>query len=373
MLRDGVFSPELSVLPATLPTGVFLGPLSRLPAAASSAVAAAVAAAAASTSEVAAAPRGSAGVLPALSAACCADAVAVLLPAGASLPQPVHVIHLATGAAADTHGAQGTPFSAPRLLIHLGAGAEATVVEEYAVVGGGGGGGTAAVASVADVVLEERASLRHAYVAACAGGGAQLGCARVAQAARSAYALTHVSLAARGLARHDVAIAQLGPETRTEQRAFLLVGADGCGDYHSALALAHPGGVAQQLHKCIAAAPTARGVFDGGVRVGRAAQRTDAQQLSRNLLLAPRATAHAKPNLQIVADDVVCTHGCTVSDLDEESLFYFQARGIDAAAARDALVASFGAEVVDKLPAPALAARVRGAVRDALEQAARTV
>ncbi len=65
-------------------------------------------------------------------------------------------------------------------------------------------------------------------------------------------------------------------------------------------------------------------MFDGNVRVERAAQKTDAQQLSRNLLLVPRATVNVKPNLQIVADDVKCTHGAAISDLEEEQLFYLQ-------------------------------------------------
>ena len=72
------------------------------------------------------------------------------------------------------------------------------------------------------------------------------------------------------------------------------------------------------------AAGTGRGVFDGSVRVEREAQKTDAGQLSRNLLLVPRATVNVKPNLQIVADDVKCTHGCAVSDLEEDQLFYFR-------------------------------------------------
>ena len=59
-------------------------------------------------------------------------------------------------------------------------------------------------------------------------------------------------------------------------------------------------------------------------QVNKMAQKTDAQQMSRNLLLCPRATVNVKPNLQIIADDVKCTHGCTVSDLEEEELFYFQ-------------------------------------------------
>ncbi len=76
--------------------------------------------------------------------------------------------------------------------------------------------------------------------------------------------------------------------------------------------------------RCIVAASSGKGVFDGNVRVERLAQKTDAQQLSRNLLLAPRATVNVKPNLQIVADDVKCTHGCAVSDLEEDQLFYFR-------------------------------------------------
>lgn len=68
----------------------------------------------------------------------------------------------------------------------------------------------------------------------------------------------------------------------------------------------------------------ARGVFDGNVRVNRGAQKTDAGQVSRNLLLGPRATVNVKPNLQIVADDVRCTHGAAISDLEEDQLFYLR-------------------------------------------------
>ena len=78
------------------------------------------------------------------------------------------------------------------------------------------------------------------------------------------------------------------------------------------------------LCRCIVSAASGRGVFDGNVRVGQAAQKTDAQQLSRNLLLVPRATVNVKPNLQIIADDVKCSHGCAVSDLEEDQMFYFR-------------------------------------------------
>ena len=101
----------------------------------------------------------------------------------------------------------------------------------------------------------------------------------------------------------------------------------------------------------------------------RQAQKTDAMQLSRNLLLVPKATVNVKPNLQIVADDVKCTHGCAVSDLSAEEMFYFQSRGIDASAARQSLVFSFGAEVVQKLRYKELVARMQVIVNSKLSGA----
>ena len=98
------------------------------------------------------------------------------------------------------------------------------------------------------------------------------------------------------------------------------------------------------------------------MQVNKLAQLTDAGQLSRNLLLAPKATVNVKPNLQIIADDVKCTHGCAVSDLSANELFYFQSRGIDAATARKSLVISFGAEVVQQLRHKELVERTQEAV-----------
>ena len=102
--------------------------------------------------------------------------------------------------------------------------------------------------------------------------------------------------------------------------------------------------------------------------MNRYAQRTNAGQISRNLLLVPKATVNVKPNLQIVADDVVCTHGCTVSDLEEEALFYIQSRGLSPTTARSLLVAGFGLEIASKLTGKELRVRVEKAVRDALDQ-----
>jgi Fe-S cluster assembly protein SufD len=101
-------------------------------------------------------------------------------------------------------------------------------------------------------------------------------------------------------------------------------------------------------------------------QVNKAAQRTDAGQLSRNLLLETKATVNVKPNLQIIADDVKCTHGCAVSDLSEDEMFYFRARGIDATVARQALVYSFGSEIVQKFEHKELVDRIKSIISSKL-------
>lgn len=104
----------------------------------------------------------------------------------------------------------------------------------------------------------------------------------------------------------------------------------------------------------------------------RYAQQTDGGQLTRSLLLAPRATVNVKPNLQIIADDVKCSHGCAISDLEESQLFYFQARGIDVEAARKALLFSFGAEVIERLPYNWMKGNVENRIRELLDPTTNT-
>ena len=211
-----------------------------------------------------------------------------------------------------------------------------------------GSNGSHASFSVAEIELDDTASLTHKFVELDGNNAINIKSTLVSQGKESTYSLTEVRLGGE-LTRHDVGIVQLGERTNTEMKHFLLAGEGQTHDLHTKLKLDHPEGTANQVHKCIAVSDSSKGVFDGNVKVNRLAQRTDAGQLSRNLLLAPRATVNVKPNLQIVADDVKCTHGCAVSDLEADQLFYLQTRGIDPASARKMLVYSFGGEVMQKL------------------------
>eukprot|EP00884_Botryococcus_braunii_P009970 jgi/Botrbrau1/18975/Bobra.0100s0012.1 len=343
---DGLIDTKASNL-GGVPEGTYIGPLSGAPEAVL-----------AETLGRQARVRGSPFAL--VNGATASDAVAVVLPAGAILTATIHILYVSTSAGTTSEGQR---VSSPRALIVLGKEAEAKVLEEF--ITADGSPGPFFCNAVTEIYLGEGSNLRHGYVELEGEGALHMKATLVEQATRSSYAMTEARLGG-SLSRQDISILQEGEETNTEMSSFLLAGREQLHDLHSKLRLCHPQGIANQIHKCIVAAPTGRGVFDGNVKVERFAQQTDAQQLSRNLLLAPQATVNVKPNLQIIADDVKCTHGCAVSDLEEDQLFYFQARGIDAAAARKTLVYSFGKEVVNKLPWVPVRDRIQAAVNTTL-------
>jgi Fe-S cluster assembly protein SufD len=113
--------------------------------------------------------------------------------------------------------------------------------------------------------------------------------------------------------------------------------------------LQHPHSTIDQLCKNIVS-DRARAVFDGRIVVAQLAQQTRADQLNRNLLLSPQARVNTKPQLEIVADDVKCSHGATVSQLEEDELFYLQSRGLDRQLGMSLLVDAFAAEILATLP-----------------------
>ena len=173
----------------------------------------------------------------------------------------------------------------------------------------------------------------------------------VRQQPGSAYALTS-AVAGWGLSRLEPRVLQEAGTARSTLRSLQRVNGEQRADQHSLVHLAGPDGHVEQLHKAIADG-AGRSVFDGAVQVPRAAQRTEASQLSRGLLLSDRARIDSKPQLEIVADDVRCTHGATVTRLQQEELFYLRSRGIDAAAAGRLLLRGFCSEVLESLPAAA--------------------
>jgi Fe-S cluster assembly protein SufD len=173
----------------------------------------------------------------------------------------------------------------------------------------------------------------------------------VRQQPGSTYGLTS-AVAGWGLSRLEPRLLQESGAASSTLRSLQRVDGEQRADQHSLVHLAGPDGRVEQLHKVIADG-AGRSVFDGAVQVPRSAQRTEAAQLSRGLLLSDRARIDSKPQLEIVADDVRCTHGATVTRLQQEELFYLRSRGIDSAAAGRLLLRGFCSEVLESLPAAA--------------------
>ena len=206
---------------------------------------------------------------------------------------------------------------------------------------------------VVEAQLGRQARLQHGLLACGHGEGALLAHLAVRQEPGSVFTLTSAT-AGWGLLRFEPRVQQGDGQALTTLRGLQLVQGHQNADTHSQVSFEGPEGRLDQLHKVVAG-DAARSVFNGAVRVPRAAQRTDASQLSRSLLLSERARVDTKPELEIVADDVRCSHGATVSQLQLDELFYLQSRGIGAEQAAALLLRGYCEEILLGLPAAAAA------------------
>ncbi|CAL0311622.1 unnamed protein product [Lupinus luteus] len=290
------------------------------------------------------------------------DVTVVYVPEGCRVENPIHFGYFSVEGSSE--GSDETYVSNPRVVVVVEKGGELEIIEEFS--GTQGSGECYWTNCALEVAIGEGAKLRHSYIQNESSAAAHIKWTSVRQESSSTYELTEVSTGGK-LGRHNLHIQQLGPDTVTELSTLHLSVAAQTLDLHSQLVLDHPRGYSRQLHKCIVAHSMGQAVFDGNVKVNRYAQQTDAGQLSRSLLLEPRATVNLKPNLQIVADDVKCSHGAAISDLEETQLLYFQARGIDPKTARRVLTFAFGGEVIDKLPYSSLRERVRSQIKNLLD------
>jgi len=267
-----------------------------------------------------------------LNAALFADGFVLALDPGVALDKPVEIIHWGDAAENSFH---------LRNLIQLGAGSRATVIESYA---GSGRYWTNAVA-IAD--LAAGAALRHVKLQDEASDAIHFGHVRARLAADARYESFVLTLGGR-LSRHDSFATFAGEGAACGLfGAYLLKGEQ---EATNATFVDHavPKCTTNEVFKGVVD-ERAHGVFLGKIAVRPQAQKTDAHQLNKNLLLSPRANVDTKPELEILADDVKCSHGATVGDLDETALFYLESRGIPADEARRMLIEAFAADAIDRI------------------------
>ena len=271
------------------------------------------------------------------------DGACIHVPRGRQVAQPIHIVFLTTRPAA-TH---------PRVLVNLEEGARASVVLDHLSLGAESRFSNAVV----EVDLAADAALD--WIVLQRESPAALHVSRTrAQLGRNARLSSHVVTVGGHRVRNDLdlVLAGEGAEGRLEG-LFVGVGEQQIDNYtHVDHAVPH--GTSRELYKGVLA-ERARGVFRGLVHVRPGAQKTSAWQSNPNLLLGGRAEVDTQPQLEIHADDVRCSHGSTIGQLDVRALFFLRSRGIDLHEARRMLTQGFAAEITDGLPVAALGERVR--------------
>jgi Fe-S cluster assembly protein SufD len=327
VLIDGRFAPELSAV-VGLPSGIWLGGM-----------AAAIAERPDLVRSAIEAPLSDAGrPFAALNTAFFGDGFVLDIAPGVTLDRPIEIVHLASaGTGASLH---------TRSLVMAGAGSRASVFETFAGHGNYWRNDVvelrvAAGAEFNRVALVEEATdaLHTAELVAVLGPAARLE--------------SLVLLLGGRMVRHEATVRSDGEATHCALHGAFVLSGRQQGNIVTTVDHAAPGGQTREIFKGVAAG-RAHGAFQGRIIVRPGAQKVDAHQLSQNLVLSPRAAIDTKPELEIYADDVKCSHGAAVGDLDEAALFYMKTRGIGQEEARQMLIEAFVREALEPVSSAAL-------------------
>ncbi|WP_026731387.1 Fe-S cluster assembly protein SufD [Fischerella sp. PCC 9605] len=331
---NGVYAPELSAV-SGLPDGVVVSNLAQT---------LHVTSLQSRVQQYLAQAEGALEVFTALNTAGITDVAVVWVPKNVVVETPIHLVFVAAG--------EEPIICQPRCLVVAESGSQVSLVEEYVAGNMPSQQQVYFTNVVTEIWIEDNAQVNHTRVEWDGTEAFHVGKTAVTQARYSRYTCNAVTLGGK-ISRHNLEILQTGEQTETTLNGLTMIGGNQLADTHSAIALNHPYGMSQQLHKTIVG-DRAHAVFNGKIFVPKPAQLTDAAQLNRNLLLSSKARVDTKPQLEITADNVKCAHGATVSQLEDDEIFYLQSRGIDQESARNLLINAFAAEIINHIPLSSL-------------------
>jgi Fe-S cluster assembly protein SufD len=263
------------------------------------------------------------------------DGAFVYVPDGVAVDEPICLVFSSKATAKLTAWHR-------RCLIVAGAGSRAQIVESY-----DGADGAYFTNAVTEVVVGERAVLEHYRLQKESKTAFHIAAVAIHQEFGSRLTSYHIGQGG-ALARTDLNVRLDAEECECTLNGLYLADGDRLIDNHTRIDHAKPRCVSHELYKGILSA-RARAVFNGAIHVHPDAQKTDAKQTSQTLLLSDDAVIDAKPELEIYADDVKCTHGAAIGQLDDEALFYLRTRGIDSDDARRLLTYAFANEVIGRV------------------------
>ncbi|NOT02459.1 MAG: Fe-S cluster assembly protein SufD [Phycisphaerales bacterium] len=288
----------------------------------------------------------------ALNTAFMEDGAVVHVPRGVVVESPIEIVHLTTAGDAGS-------VNYPRTLIVAEAQSQVTVTETYA-----GLNGSYFNDVVTEIVAGESAVVDYYKVVRERPGAFHVGLLHVQQH-RSSTFTAHTSVLGEATVRNNVTAVMDGEGCDCTLNGMGMMEGDGLVDNHLRVEHAKPHCRSWEYYKAILDGRS-RGVFTGRIVVSEGAQKTDAKQTNMNLILSDEALADSKPQLEIFADDVKCTHGATIGQIDGDAIFYLRSRGMSAAAARSLLVYAFASESLNQIRVPALRTCLERLVLDRL-------
>jgi Fe-S cluster assembly protein SufD len=290
----------------------------------------------------------------ALNTAFLRDGAFLYVPAGVQLPAPVHLLFVTD------RRAEGA-VTYPRNLYLLEPGARAAVIETYVSLGEF----VSFTNAVTEAVVQAQAELTHLKIQREGEQAYHVGTTHFQQGRESQVHSHSVSLGA-AICRNNLDLVLDGPGIASQLLGLYMGRGTQEVDNHTFILHAHPNCSTREVYKGILDGAS-HGVFNGKVYVTPQAQKTDAKQTNRNLLLSDRARVDTKPQLEIFADDVKCTHGATVGSLDQQAAFYLKTRGVGGPLARRILTYAFAAEVLEEIPWEPVRQGLEQEVRSRLE------
>jgi Fe-S cluster assembly protein SufD len=281
----------------------------------------------------------------ALNTALMQDGAVVFVPEGCRVAQPLHIFFIAT--------ASSRPRALqPRNLVCCAAGSEIKIVEVFE----GHNQAIYWVNPVTEIAAGAGSVIDH-YRVQREGSHAFHVSALAARLERAANLTSHVVTLSGALVRNDIRAVLSGEGAECSLNGLYLTGSEQHVDNHTEIDHEQPRASSRELYKGILEG-RAHAVFNGKIIVRKDAQKSDARQTNKNLLLSKEAVIDSKPQLEIYANDVKCSHGSTIGQLDRAALFYLRSRGIDAAEAGSLLSYAFAAEVLQSMTVAPLRARL---------------
>ncbi len=272
----------------------------------------------------------------ALNTAFLKDGAFIWLPPNKVVQKPIHLLFVASsrGKGITTH---------PRNLVLAEKGSKGTIIENYVSIADA----AYFTNSVTEVVMGENVMVEYCKVQDESRGAFHVATVQFHQDQNSKLVSHSISTGAR-LARNNIQTVLDGEGIECVLNGLYVAKDEQLVDHHTVVDHAKPHCNSHEFYHGILDG-SSKGVFNGKIFVRKDAQKTDAKQTNKNLLLSDSATVNTKPQLEIFADDVKCTHGATVGQLDEEAIFYLRSRGIGIETARQMLVYAFASSILDKI------------------------